>query len=218
MKYFQIFLLTLGLSGCSFFDAGRIAPGYGQAYTAIKNALVGYEDSILSQELIDNIPYASSVLTIGKGPEGLIILESINDLNNIWVSADGVYLTIQNGRIVQTSGLINNLTNFIHPFKSSFLENIDSALYLYYYSYDKPFLSDLRVEVRLQKKGKEVVQVFRKDMELTLIEERIENQYIGWQATNKYWVDDTNFVWKSEQFISPKLPKFVLEVTKKPSR
>ena len=98
----------LGLSGCSFLDAGRIAPGYGQAYTAIKNALVGYEDSILSQELIDNIPYASSVLTIGKGPEGLIILESINGLNNIWVRADGVYLTIQNGRIVQTSGLINN--------------------------------------------------------------------------------------------------------------
>ncbi len=198
-------------------DAGRIAPGYGQAYTAIKNALVGYEDSILSQELIDNIPYASSVLTIGKGPEGLIILESINDLNSIWVSADGVYLSIQNGRIVQTSGLINNLTNFIHPFKSSFFENIDSDLYLYYYSYDKPFLSDLRVEARLEKKGKEVVQVFRKDMELTLIEERIENQYIGWQETNKYWVDDTNFVWKSEQFISPKLPKFVLEVTKKPS-
>lgn len=199
-------------------DAGRIAPGYGQAYTAIKNALVGYEDSILSQELIDNIPYASSVLTIGKGPEGLIILESINDLNSIWVSADGVYLSIQNGRIVQTSGLINNLTNFIHPFKSSFLKNIDSDLYLYYYSYDKPFLSDLRVEARLEKKGKEVVQVFRKDMELTLIEERIENQYIGWQETNKYWIDDTNFVWKSEQFISPKLPKFVLEVTKKPSR
>ena len=54
-------------------------------------------------------------------------------------------------------------------------------------------------------------------MELILIEERIENQYIGWKETNKYWVDDTNFVWKSEQFISPRLPKFIIEVTKKPS-
>jgi hypothetical protein len=198
-------------------DAGRIAPGYAQAYTAIKNALVGYEGNLLTQELVDGIPYASSVLTIGKGPEGLIILESINGINSTWVSADGVYLTIQNGKIVQTAGLPNNLTDFIHPFKSNFLQNITPDLYLYYYSYDKPFLSDLRVEARLEKRGKEVVRVFKKDMELILIEESIENQYIGWEATNKYWVDDTNFVWKSEQFISPKLPKFVLEVTKKPS-
>ena len=78
-------------------------------------------------------------------------------------------------------------------------------------------MSDLRVEARLENKGREVVQVFEKDMELTLIEEKIENKYIRWKATNKYWVDDSNFVWKSEQFISPKLPKLILEVTKKPS-
>ena len=198
-------------------DAGRIAPGYGQAYTAIKNALVGYESNLLSQELIDNIPYASSVLTIGKGPEGLIILESISGINTTWVSADGVYLSIQNGKIVKTAGLPNNLTDFIHPFKSNFLENVTQDIYFYYYSYDKPFLSDLRIEATLEKRGKEVVKVFKKDMELILVEERIENQYIGWKETNKYWVDDTNFVWKSEQFISPRLPKFIIEVTKKPS-
>ena len=183
----------------------------------IKNALVGYESNLLSQELIDNIPYASSVLTIGKGPEGLIILESISGINSTWVSADGVYLSIQNGKIVKTAGLPNNLTDFIHPFKSNFLENVTQDIYFYYYSYDKPFLSDLRIEATLEKRGKEVVKVFKKDMELILIEERIENQYIGWKETNKYWVDDTNFVWKSEQFISPRLPKFIIEVTKKPS-
>ena len=74
-----------------------------------------------------------------------------------------------------------------------------------------------RRSLGLEKRGKEVVKVFKKDMELILVEERIENQYIGWKETNKYWVDDTNFVWKSEQFISPRLPKFIIEVTKKPS-
>ena len=218
MKYIH-FLIILFLCSCSAIDSGRIAPGYAQAYTAIKNALVGYENNLLTQELINEIPYASAVLKIGKGPEGLIILESINDINSTWVSADGVYLTIQNGKIVRTEGLPNNLTNFIHPFKSNFPGNINSDvnMHYFYYSYDKPFLSDLRVEARLENKGREVVQVFQKDMELTLIEEKIENKSIRWKATNKYWVDDSNFVWRSEQSISPKLPKLILEVTKKPS-
>ena len=44
----------------------------------------------------------------------------------------------------------------------------------------KPFLSDLRVEVRLEKKGKEVVQVFRKDMELTQeVRKQPDNVEIG---------------------------------------
>ena len=34
---------------------------------------------------------------------------------------------------------------------------------------------------------------------------------------NKYWVDDSNFVWKSIQSISPRLPKIYIEVTKKAS-
>ena len=51
--------------------------------------------------------------------------------------------------------------------------------------------------------------------QLNLIEEKITNDFIGWSEVNRYWVDDDNFVWKSEQYISPKLPGFYIEVTKK---
>ena len=50
-----------------------------------------------------------------------------------------------------------------------------------------------------------------------LIEEKLESKIINWNAINKYWIDESNFVWKSEQHISPRLPVFLLEVTKKPS-
>ena len=56
------------------------------------------------------------------------------------------------------------------------------------------------------------------DIIKSLIEERITNSFIGWSEVNKFWVDDNNFVWKSEQFISPKLPRFSIEVTKKLSQ
>ena len=54
------------------------------------------------------------------------------------------------------------------------------------------------------------------DKNLQLIEERIYASDIAWKEINKYWLDDENFVWKSIQHISPKLPPIRLEITKKP--
>ena len=76
---------------------------------------------------------------------------------------------------------------------------------------------NLDIEVNITVKGSEKVQLFNREAELLLIEEEMVNKKIGWKRVNKYWVDEEYFVWKSEQYISPKLPKFYLEVTKKPS-
>ena len=68
-----IFLFLIFLSSCSAIDSSRIAPGYSEAFKALKNAIVGYEDALITNELVRNIPYASSTMKIGKGPKGLII-------------------------------------------------------------------------------------------------------------------------------------------------
>jgi len=216
MKHLFLLIVIFIISGCGEASL-RIAPGYVEAYRSVKNAIIGYENEFLSQELIDNIPYASAVLRIGNGPEGLIILESIKDQKTTWISADDVYLTIKNGRIIKTGGLINNLTTVVSPFSSNFLKDSGEDTYFYYYSYDVPFLSDLKVESTLSIQGEEEVEVFEKKMTLILIEEKLESKIINWKAINKYWIDESNFVWKSEQHISPRLPVFLLEVTKKPS-
>ena len=52
---------------------------------------------------------------------------------------------------------------------------------------------------------------------LQLVEEVISSNEVGWTERNQYWLDDSNFVWKSVQSISPRLPKIYIEVTKKPS-
>ena len=75
----------------------------------------------------------------------------------------------------------------------------------------------MKVNVERRFVRKESVQLLGHEKQLNLIEERIENDYIGWRATNKFWVDDEMFIWKSHQSISPKLPKFYIEVTKKPA-
>ena len=60
-----------------------------------------YENDI-DPNIIKNIPYASMLVRIGKGPTALMILESINEDSFTWVSADGVYLVTKNGKIVKT--------------------------------------------------------------------------------------------------------------------
>ena len=97
-KIIKIFSFLLITASCSSIDYSRIAPGYSEAFNAIKNVIVGHEDQLITKELVENIPYASSVMKIGKGPNGLIILESINSNRLTWVSADEVYLITRNGR------------------------------------------------------------------------------------------------------------------------
>ena len=90
--------------------------------------------------------------------------------------------------------------------------------YLSYYSYDQPYLLDLQVEVSIVNKGQQEIKILGEVKNLVLIEETISNDEIRWNAKNLFWVDPKDyFVWKSVQHISPKLPSFTLQITKRPS-
>ena len=217
IKNTYVLIFSLFVASCA--SVGAVAPGYVEAFKTIKGVIVGYENELITPDLIKNIPYASSILKIGKGASGLIILESKEEEQETWVSSDGVYLVFQEGRIVKTSGFFNNLINFksVETNFASLMDTNESEPLVYYYSYDDPELIDMRVQASRRFVAKEKVQLIDREEELNLIEEQIVNHYIGWEVTNKFWIDDDMFVWKSEQYISPKLPKFYTEVTKKPA-
>jgi len=218
MRYKYLTLVLL-ISSCGTLDTNRIAPGYTEAFKAIKGAIFGLENELLSRELIDQISFASSVLKIGKGAPGLIILESIQNKEEVWVSSDKVYLVLRKGKIVKTSGLDNNLID-LKTSKIDFSDLIgkeDKLNLTFYYSFENPDLNNLKVNAEISYAGLEEVFIFEKKYSLHQITERISNSYIGWEAENKYWIDGKGYVWKSKQYISPKLPEFSLEVTKKPA-
>ena len=211
-----VFITLLFLSSCSVFDSNRVAVGYMEAFRAIDLLIFGYDDYEISRDLVNNIPYASSLIKIGKGPKGLIILESIEENKETWVSADGLYLIIENGRIVETRGFANNLIEYISQSELA-LTNESSQDTFSYYSYDKPRLNNLRVGSKITHRKNQEIKILEQTKRLTLIEEELNNDYLGWKVTNRFWLDEENFVWKSEQYLSPKLPKIIIEVTKKPS-
>ena len=75
----QIFLASIiFLQACSSIEQNRVAPGYTEAFNAVKVAIFG-SDQKIDRNIIQNIPYASMLVKIGRGPEALMILESINN-------------------------------------------------------------------------------------------------------------------------------------------
>jgi len=219
-KYLLISCCILFLYSCSSFDTSRIAPGYVEAIKTIKGVITGKKNDSITPELVKSIPYASSTIQIGKGAPGLVILESLSGNKETWVSSDGVYLVFKEGRIIKTRGLFNNLVDF-KSLEINFKKLVDSReseVFIYYYSYDEPKLINMKVKGQRKFIRKESVQLLGHKKQLNLIEESFKNDYIGWEVTNKFWVDDEMFVWKSYQSISPKLPEFYIEVTKKPAK
>ena len=207
-------LIVLVLSSCSTISSNNIAPGYGQAYEEIKNFLFGYESN-LDLNYIEAIPYASMIVKIGNGPSGLMILESkVND-KYTWVSADGVYLVIQKGRIIQSQGLSNDLDEVVNSFKG-WEGKFKNKQLISYFSFDEPLLSNLKILSIFNTIGMEDVELQMQSLNLKLVVERISAPIVGWERVNKYWIDENNFVWKSNQNISPRLPNISYEVTKKP--
>lgn len=220
-KVCLIVISIIFLESCSSFNFQRIAPNYIDAYANIKGSIFGFQDYPISRDLVDSIPFASLKLKIGKGPAGLLILEEKKAKSLTYLSADNVRIILQNGKIIRTSGLDNNLVKIKEP-KNSF-ENFlrskkDEISYYIYSTYDYPALIDMQANITLKKLGTEEVEILDTKYSLIKLQETVENSYLGWKVTNFYWIDSTDyFVWRSQQSISPLLPIINYEVTKKPT-
>ena len=219
-SFFYLLILVL-LPSCASLNSEQVAPSWSYAYKAVKNAVFGYPDLNITREVIKNIPYASALLKVGKGSEGLVILESIQNNNYLWVSRDNEYILIKDGRIQRSIGLFNNLTNITsidQTFEDLLTQSNPVTEYSSYYSFEKPTLFDLKVSVSIENKGIQEIEILGEKRNLILIEETISSELIGWKEKNKFWVDPEDyFVWKSIQNISPKLPTFTFQITKRPA-
>lgn len=214
-------IAILLLSSCSAIKFDVIPSTYTEGFNTLRNSIYGNNDSLITREVVDNIPYASMLLSLGNNSNSLIILENKIGSKYTWVSSNSISIVMESGRVVRTFGLPNNLSAFSSPantFKN--ILNRDKPLldYVTYYSYDNPTLLDLRVEVKTKVGEETSISILGELKQVVLVQQDISNNQINWNRSNKFWVDKENFyVWKSEQYISPKLPKFTIQTTKKPA-
>ena len=196
-----------------------VSSSYLTIFSLVGDSLFEKENGI-SPEVIESIPYASSLINFKKSPKSLIILQSKQKDTYTWVSSDNRHFLTKDGRVVGTMGLPNDLYKINRPnisFKEM-LNKVGLMNYVAYYSFKKPSLNNLRVEITVKVIGNKKINIFREEKDLILVEERLFSKKINWKRTNRFWIDPkTYFVWKSEQNISPKLPMLTVEITKKPA-
>ena len=170
MKKVILIALFISLYSCSTTNTNvnRIAPGYVEAFLTLKNAFFGYENNI-DPEIISKIPYASMLVRIGKGPESLMILESVSKDVYIWVSADSIYFVIKNGRIIKTSGLTNNLNQIVSSSLKWEEINYGNQIYNLYFSFLNPTLRNLRVTSNFKSLNIEKKDLIFGDKDLKLV-------------------------------------------------
>ena len=214
-KNIVLLLIISALYSCS------TVPMNTQTYKLVYAGIFGYEDIDLDSSYIEQLPYSSMKVKIGKGPGGLAILESMNEDKETWVTSDEIFLIIKGGRIIGSYGLVEtNLVDYRSkdPNFKLFIDSKQKEFTSYRdLSYDNPEALNVRFKVITTYKGVEQITILNYARELVLIEETIQNDYLNWKTTNKFWVDkDSGFVWKSIQTYAPNLPNFKLEVTKRP--
>ena len=215
-----LFLTLVFLSSCSSLP-DNVASNFKLAANSIQSAIFGFEDFPISRDLVESIPYASMRLKIGKGPAGLMILESQSKDSNTWLSADGVSITEKDGFIIRTSGLLNNVTNlkFVIKDKTLKLLTFDRKMpFKSLLSLDNPEVYELELDVKIVNQGKEKIIILDREYFLIHVTVEKENKYIRWSVKDHFWINpEDGFVWKSIQNIAPNIPPIFIEVTKKPA-
>ena len=213
---FKLVLTICLLGGCSQFN--YLSSSYSTTYNLLTNQFTDPE-SIIDKNLIQNIPYASSLISFDNNNQSLIILESVKENTNTWISADKIKIIESNGRVERSIGLPNDLYSIQRP-NLNFNKIVEEGKFSYvaYYSFRNPTLNNLKVEVQSIIVGYETVEIMGLKKELILIEENLYSPLINWSVKNKFWYEPAaDFVWKSRQYISPRLPFIEIEVTKKPA-
>lgn len=221
IKIFLLLLSLIVLSSCSMIPQ-QIGGKWRAAYDGISTYFLGYPDYPITREMIDEIPYASLRMKIGNGPAGILILQEINNDLLTWISADDVIFSIRRGRIVETHGLLNDLTNLSISIKDEeeemLEENAENNRFVRILSLSEPEIKSLKINVEKKNLGNRNINILGKEHTTVLIEETVSNNYIKWNFKNYYWIEqETGFVWQSIQQIAPNLPPIKIEILKKPA-
>ncbi len=211
-RHFLASLATLNLASCS--NSSTI-----QSMTeSFKLATSGFEDVPVTRAQVSELPYASIGAKIGKGPKSFLVLGKIDRQQLHWFSADRVVLVTEHGRLSKVAGLERNLSRTLWTNPDPLTLPVDT----------NPLPKSIRlvdimpgdffqipIEATYTIKGSETITILGLEYKTRLIEETCSAPLLDWQFTNRFWQDvDTGFIWRSEQFLTPDLPQFMIEVYK----
>ena len=181
-----------------------------------KNQNKNVEIKTFIRKELDGINYPLiEVRTNGILIQSLMLPLSIRDNYLNYSSGSGQSLTIKGGMILKTNGLESGLISLDVTDRPLLQETPILEWPLNQtkkYTFLKPDFSSYTITFQCDFiiKEKESVIIVEKNYILTEIQDVCKSK--NYNFSNTYWVDETGFIWKSAQWISPKNIKALITV------
>lgn len=200
------------MAGCGGVDSETFDPEtfgmVGETTATFVRMLSDSPSALPPREQIDRIPYASMAAKLGRSPRSLLILSQFDRDRLHWVSADRVAIVTRHGRVVQTASLPDPIRQTRFPVPdpiapdTPFPQTGETALRTVDRSQGDWY--GLPVECRYELGGRERIDLQGAVHDTRHVIEQCRADLVGWRFTNEFWIDeDTGFVWKSIQHLSP---------------
>jgi len=166
---------------------------------------VGSDGVQLTDDDIQNMRYASQYMSINDGPQLFVVLAYDENGQQKWVTQDRATIVTQNGRVVKTVGLDDNLqqvTNLGDDPLVKVNQIIDGARWTRQMAWSE------RQQARMATarstfswQGTDTLKVGSSVTPVRVLDEEVTAAGTTWN--NRYWVDDAGQIRQSKQYIGP---------------
>jgi len=188
---------------------------------ALRDSITGSSSTSVTLKEAAAVPYASLGVRIGGGSQFLIVLAMDAPHSRLWAAGKAIALQTDDGRIVRSSGLEHNLSGVtgdlgavVSPLEALKQHNGKRTLV-----YDFADLNAYSIKVICQtvRQGRENIQILGKTIPTVHVEESCRANALNWSFVNTYWVGEkSGMVWKSIQYIHPRLGSISTEILRPP--
>lgn len=198
MRNLPLLLLCLLLQACT-----ATQKGLSEAAT---QAFLGLDDIEMTPEQVAKLPYASMYLRIADGQQIFVVLGFSEHGQQKWITADQAILVTQNGRLVKTSGLSDNLQQVSNleqdPLRNP-LQLSEGTRWTHTLSWtEKGQLRAGQAVSRFTRLKDEVLQLAGHPVATRVWQEDVTMDTNGKSWRNTFWIDTTSGqVRKTEQLL-----------------
>ncbi|POP43020.1 hypothetical protein CHU32_17495 [Superficieibacter electus] len=195
MKRPALIMICLLLQACS-----STTKGLGDS---LWNSLFGTPGVHLTDDDIQNMPYASQYVQLNNGPQLFVVLAFAENGQQKWVTQDQATLVTQHGRIIKTllggDNLleVNNLAADPLATPNQIIDGATWTRTMGWTEYKQVRYATARSVFRWQ--GTDNVVVGGESTAVRVLDEAIETDQARWH--NRYWIDDEGHIRQSEQYL-----------------
>jgi len=195
VKRIAIITVCLLLQACS-----ASLTGLGKS---LWNSVTGQDGVTLTDDEIHNMPYASQYMTLNRGPQLFVVLAFSQDGQQKWVTQDQAMLVTQNGRLIKTTGLQDNLLQTgnldADPLKSpgQIRDGASWTRLVGWTEHQQVRYATARSQFSWE--GRDSLKTGSDITPVRVLKETVTTDQARWH--NRYWIDEDGQIRRSEQFL-----------------